>query len=126
MSHLTSYKELIFWQKSRTVSLQTVNMIRKLPYDIASKIIINQLLRASFSVGANIAEGFGKYLGKEYCRFLQISLGSAREVEYWLELLKDIDNGFENEIIRILNTNSEVIKMLVVTLKNLKKSDSSL
>lgn len=82
MNQTTSYKELIFWQRSKQVSLQIVDLTRKLPSERSSWVIIDQIIRAAFSVGANIAEGFGKYKGKEYPRFLQISLGSAREVEY--------------------------------------------
>lgn len=118
---LTSYKELIFWQRSKQVSLQVVALTRKLPNERSSWVIIDQILRATFSVGANVAEGFGKYKGKEYSRFLQISLGSARETEYWLELLKDIYPKFGGEIDKILSLNIETIKMLVVTLKNLRK-----
>jgi four helix bundle protein len=82
MNQITSYKELIFWQRSKQVSLQIVDLTRKLPSERSSWVIIDQIIRAAFSVGANIAEGFGKYKGKECPRFLQISLGSAREVEY--------------------------------------------
>ncbi len=117
---LTSYKQLIFWQRSREVSLLIVTLTRKLPSERCSWVIVDQIIRASFSVGANIAEGFGKYKGKEYSRFLQISLGSARETEYWLELLKDIYTKFNSEIDKILSLNTETIKMLVVTLKKLR------
>ena len=74
-----------------------------------------------FSVGANIAEGFGKYKGKEYQRFLQMALGSSRETEYWLELLRDIYPRFSREIKEILQLNVQTIKMLVVTLNSLRK-----
>jgi len=40
-----------------------------------------QLLRAVTSIGANIAEGYGRNEGKEYVRFLQIAYGSANEVD---------------------------------------------
>lgn len=117
---VTSYKDLIFWQRSKEVSLSVVIFTRKLPNERSSWVIIDQVTRSAFSVGANIAEGFGKYKSKEYPRFLQISLGSARETEYWLELLKDIYPNFSTEIDKIVSLNTETIKMLVVTLKKLR------
>ena len=120
MGQVTSYKDLKFWQRSNQVNLLVVGLVRKLPEDMASKIISNQLMRAAFSIGANIAEGFGKYKGKEYSRFIQISLESARETEYWLELLKEIYPKFSSGIEQTLSLNSETIKMLVVTLKKLR------
>lgn len=79
---VTSYKDLIFWQKSRESNLLIVTLTRKLPNEKPSQIIIGQVTGSAFSIGANIAEGFGKYKGKEYPRFIQIALGSARETEY--------------------------------------------
>lgn len=117
---ITSYKELKFWIKAKTVSLLIVSLTQKLPNERASRIIIDQMLRSSFSVGANIAEGYGKYKGKEYPRFIQIALDSARETEYWLELLIDIYPKFNDEIKIILDIDSEVIKMLVTTLNSLR------
>lgn len=118
---INSYKELRFWQVARKVSLEVVEITRRLPSEKVAWIIIDQLLRASFSVGANIAEGFGKYKGKEYSRFLQIALGSAREVGYWLELIKDIYPRLVLKVDSVLAQNEEVIKMLVVTLSSLRK-----
>ncbi|MEK7580912.1 MAG: four helix bundle protein [Patescibacteria group bacterium] len=83
-------------------------------------IIADQLLRSSFSVGANIAEGFGKYKGKEYPRFIQIALGSARETEYWLELLVDINPKLKKEVQKIIDLNTQTVKMLISTLYTLK------
>ncbi len=120
MSQVRSYKELKFWQTSKRVSLLVVNLTRRLPNERVVWIIIDQVLRSSFSVDANIAEGFGKYKGKEYSRFIQISLSSARETEYWLELLKDIYPRFSKEIEEIVQMNEEVIKMLIATLRSLK------
>ena len=115
-----SYKQLGFWQKSREVSRLIIQLTRKLPSERIVWIITDQVLRSSFSVGACIAEGYGKYLGKEYPRFLQMSLGSARETEYWLELLEETYPKFSTEIKQILLLNEETIKMLVATLKTLR------
>lgn len=119
---ISSYKDLKFWQRSREVSLLIVGLTRKLPNEKITWIIVDQILRSCFSVGANIAEGFGKYKGKEYARFIQMALGSARETEYWLELLQDIYPKFSDEIYSILALNTQVVKMLVASLKSLRKN----
>ena len=116
-----SYKDLKFWVTARRVSLLAVSLTRLLPNERVVCIITDQLIRCSFSVGANIAEGFGRYKGKEYARFIQIALGSAREVEYWLELTREIYPKFNEDIDAILSINEETIRMLVVTLKSLRK-----
>lgn len=116
---LKTYKDLVFWQRAREVSLLTVKLSKKLPNEKPVWVIVDQVLRSSFSVGANITEGYGKYKGKEYKRFLSMSLGSAQETEYWLELLRDIYPKYEDVIGKILGLNLEVIKMLTKTLRSL-------
>jgi four helix bundle protein len=44
-----------------------------------------QLIRATGSIGANIAEGLGRQ-GKEPRRFAIIAQGSLREVRHWIEV----------------------------------------
>lgn len=122
---INTYKNLKFWQTSKEVSLLIVKLVNKLPNQRVYWIISDQMLRSSFSVGANIAEGFGKYKGKEYPRFLQIGLGSARETEYWLELLLEINPKLEIEITKIVELNTQTIKMLIATLNTLKRSSTN-
>lgn len=45
--------------------------------------IAGQLERAIDSIGANIAEGYSRYSGRERARFYEIALGSAREAREW-------------------------------------------
>ena len=47
-----------------------------------------QIIRSADSVGANIAEGYGRYHFKEIIRFYYISRGSLYETNHWMYLLK--------------------------------------
>jgi four helix bundle protein len=118
---IDSYQKLKFWKTAYEVTIAITKLIRKLPKDQATTVITYQIIRSSASVGANIAEGFGRYKGKEYGRFLQISLGSANETEYWLLILKDIHPKFAGEIQKLINRNQETIKMLASSLKTLRR-----
>lgn len=123
---ISHYRELLFWQKAYKVTLLIIKLSRKLPRETVSNILINQIVRSSASVGANIAEGFGRYKGKEYQRFLQIALGSANETEYWLMIIKDSYPQFENDVKNIIMLNEETIKMLASSLKTLNNKTKGL
>lgn len=55
----------------------------KLFTDGRGKGIAWQIIESAGSISANIEEGFGRGYGKDYARFLRISLGSARETRGW-------------------------------------------
>jgi len=49
----------------------------------------NQFLKSTDSIGANIAEGFGRFHYKDSLKFYYNSRGSLFETKHWLELLKN-------------------------------------
>ena len=122
---ISQYKDLLFWQRAFEVHKLVVGICRKLPNEAVSRVLINQIIRSAGSVGANIAEGFGRYKGKEYTRFLQISLGSANETDYWLLVIADTYPTFKKDTDIIIERNLETIKMLAKSLQTLNKNKIS-
>jgi four helix bundle protein len=57
--------------------------VTKLAADPRTLALSDQLYRAVGSIGANIAEGYGRSSGKDRARFYEYSLGSAREGRDW-------------------------------------------
>ena len=51
------------------------------------KIMGHQFIRATDSIGANIAEGYGRFHYKDRIKFYYNARGSLLEVKYWLLLL---------------------------------------
>ena len=81
------YKGLIVYQKaiSNAIALFGYYKTQKLLW--SERFLVEQLLRALSSVGANIVEGYGRGSKKEYRRFLLIAKGSSLEAEYWINLI---------------------------------------
>ena len=54
--------------------------------------LADQVRRASKSIPANLAEGFGKqrYSGREFKRFLAVGIGSADEMRVWIRFCYDL------------------------------------
>jgi four helix bundle protein len=59
---------------------EMVNRWRNLAKDTVGK----QLIRSADSIGANIAEGEGRFHYKDNCRFIRIARGSLNETRHWL------------------------------------------
>ena len=86
---MKDFKELKAWSKAHATRLEVDRRISFFPgeelYGLTS-----QIRRAASSIGANIAEGCGRKWDGEVARYLQISRGSAVELEYHLLLARDL------------------------------------
>jgi four helix bundle protein len=115
------YKELIVWQKAHALTLKIIMLAESAKRSYAGEVIIKQSIRAVTSIGANIAEGYGRQ-GKEYVRFLKIAYSSANELDNWLTVLKDAGLMQAKEALKLLEDNKEIIKMLTTMINKLKRS----
>jgi four helix bundle protein len=85
MAAIQKFKDLIVYQKSYELSLDLYAISRKFPKE-ETYSLTSQLVRASRSISANIAEGFAKRRFElVFKRHLIDSLGSTAEVEVWLD-----------------------------------------
>ena len=53
-------------------------------------MIANQVLRSASSISANIAEGFGRRMGKEYTHYLIVARGSTTKTLDWYLKCRDL------------------------------------
>ncbi len=91
--------------------------------DTQNKIILgSQFIRAVDSVGANIAEGFGRYHFLDKIRFFYNSRGSLYEAKHWLDLLLERDKIAQEIYEQFKSTHKQIeIKLnnlISVTYKN--------
>ena len=56
---------------------------QQLMRDPRGRAIAEQLIRSAGSICANIEEGYGRGMGRQYAQFLGYSLGSTRETRGW-------------------------------------------
>ena len=87
---MQNFKDLKVWEKAHLFTLSIYNVTKSFPREEIYSLT-NQLRRAASSIPANIAEGCGKNSKADLANFLNISLGSANEAEYFLILSKDLN-----------------------------------
>ncbi|OGD63675.1 hypothetical protein A2160_04470 [Candidatus Beckwithbacteria bacterium RBG_13_42_9] len=79
-----SFEDLLVWQKSQALIEKTIGEMRKWRWNKLTEELTKQLYRSVQSIGANIAEGYGRGSSKDFQRFLIISRGSLSETGHWL------------------------------------------
>lgn len=112
--------------KLRTLefSISIIQLISSFPNKKVYWTISDQLLRSATSIGANIVEGQGSSSKKEFINFMYIAFKSAKETNYWLELLEKsnlvkkevVENKIQEclEITKILNSSILTLKQKLV------------
>lgn len=79
-----SFENLDVWKKAFEISLSVHKSSLEFP-KIEQYALADQIRRASKSICANLAEGFGKQKSSktEFRRFIMMALGSANEMLVW-------------------------------------------
>ena len=107
------HEDLLVWQKSMDLVIESYRLTQRLPlnerYGLAS-----QIRRASVSVPANIAEGFGRWHKKEFLRFLLLANGSLKELETHMEIGRRLTFFASSELTKALKMADEVGRMITV------------
>jgi len=109
------HEKLIVYQKA----LSFIDWLESLPIFSNKRInVIDHLDIASDSVALNIAEGNGKFSGKDRCRYFDIAHGSALECAGCLDIMVRKRMISENENVFGKTTLKEIVSMLVGLIKS--------
>ena len=88
---ISTFEDLEVFKRAYWVSLEVHRISLKFP-QIEQYGLADQIRRASKSICANLAEGFGKQSQStaEFKRYIQISIGSADEMRVWIRYCLDL------------------------------------
>ena len=117
---MTSYKELIVWQKAYQLTLDIYSVTKNFPKDEMFGLT-SQIRRCSVSIPSNLAEGNMRGGNKEHLQFVRIAYGSGAELETQLLLSRDLKYIGDKEYNEINNLLSEVMRMLNKLIATLSK-----
>jgi four helix bundle protein len=70
-------------------ALRIVKLVSALPHTPPGDVLARQILRSGTSVGANVEEAQPASTKRDFTYKMFIALKEAREIHYWLRLIKD-------------------------------------
>jgi four helix bundle protein len=119
-SSFRSHKDLDVWKKSVRLVVDLYKVSKRFPLDERFGLT-SQIRRASTSVPANIAEGWGRGSTKEYIHFLKIARGSLTELDTHLIVSGELGLVDKTESAGIETAISDTGKMLNRLIKVLER-----
>ncbi|MCX6319847.1 MAG: four helix bundle protein [Bacteroidetes bacterium] len=121
---MKNFKKLLIWQKGFQIAISSFKLVSSFPkeekYGISS-----QITRAAVSIVSNIAEGSSRNSTKDYKRFLEMSLGSAYELETQLMIAQAVNFGNKEEKELLLKDIVEEQKMLIGFMRKIEQDSKA-
>ena len=111
-----NFRELKVWQKSRVLVKEVYLLTRDFP-NSEKYNLSHQMQSCAVSIPSNIAEGAGRSSDVDFARFLDMSMGSAHELE--TQLLLSFDLGFSSlEKLKTLQEDLWELQKMIIGLIN--------
>src|SRR5687768_12413275 len=93
---MRNFKTLKIWKLGMKIVMQTYQLTETFPKAEIFRLT-SQMNAAAISIPSNIAEGSSRHSNKEFYHFLEISIGSAFELETQMMAAKF--KGYGNQIL---------------------------
>jgi len=117
-------KDLKIWSKSMDLVVSCYRVSTILP-PTEKFGLVSQIRRAATAVPANIAEGFGRWSPRDFCRFLTIAGGSLRELETHLCVAERLDYIQPVRLKPVLDELEEVLKMIYAMIAKIRSTQTA-
>jgi len=118
-SKIQSYRDLKVWQEAVNLAEICYRFTKTFPKEELYGMT-TQARRASVSIAANIAEGYGRKTRGEYIQFLYIAQGSLKELETHLLISQRVELAAYESINPILNQCESVGRLLLALIRALE------
>ncbi|MGZ3925161.1 MAG: four helix bundle protein [Flavisolibacter sp.] len=117
---MKNFKQLLVWQKGFDIAVNSFKLTSAFPKEERFSLA-NQITRSAVSIPSNIAEGSSRTSEKEYHRFLEVSLGSAFELETQLLIADAVNFGEQPLREKLINEITDEQKMLTSFMAKLNR-----
>ena len=120
MHTITSFRDLVVWQKSMDLAVRSYKAAKRLP--TADQTVLGyQLRKSSVSIPSNVAEGFSRHSTPHYIQHLWTAHASGAELETQLELATRLELVPEEHVGLLIRDAQEVGRMINGLVRSLSR-----
>jgi len=121
LAYAKSYRDLIIYKKSRALANEIFEITKDFPKE-ETYSLTDQIRRSSRSVGAQIAEAWGKRLyERHFISKLTDADAEQLETQHWIDIAFDCHYLSQEQSSELIKKCSEIGKMLNSMMKNASK-----
>ena len=113
-----SIKKYDLEERTLEFSKEIIRLSKSLPKNTITIPLIDQLIRSGCSIGANYIEVNDSLGKKDFLHRVKIARKEAKETIYWLKLIIEAENKFEDQVRPLLNESIELKNILSTIIKN--------
>lgn len=118
------FEQLEVWEKSIDIAVEIYKLTNSFPkseiYSLA-----NQMRRASSSISANIAEGYGRHSYKEKLQFYKIANGSLLETKSFCYLANRLEYISRSQLDNLLDSFISIQKMINALIRSIRNNNEN-
>jgi len=111
MSSFRTFEDLEVYKKARALKVEISTICKAFPIEEKFRLV-DQLIRASRSVTAQLAEGYGRFHYQENIQFCRIARGSLEEVHEHINTAFDEGLIDEKTLSDLIQQKNEVMRLL--------------
>ncbi|MCX7881209.1 MAG: four helix bundle protein [Patescibacteria group bacterium] len=114
-----------FIKRLINLSIKVIKFSESIKKHIIFYSILDQLVRSTTSIGANVIEAKSSSSTKDYIHYFETALKSANETKYWIYIIQNIVNEENlvkqsNEILKEVNEIANILASSLLKLKGKK------
>ncbi|MDH4308544.1 MAG: four helix bundle protein [Acidimicrobiia bacterium] len=108
-------RELVVEQRARRLAVRVYDLTEGFPPSERFGLA-REIRRSAISIGSNLAEGSGRATDREFSRFVDIALGSLRELRFQCGVATDL--GYIEEAASVsLESETNQLRAMLISLK---------
>lgn len=119
---MRNFRDFTFWRDAVLLAKDICIYTRSFPIEERYGLG-DQLRRASVSIASNIAEGSGRSSDSDFAHFLDISLGSAYEVETQIYIAEQLNYFTAQERKELVNRINSIERRITSFINKLRKGN---
>jgi four helix bundle protein len=112
--------EATFKRRTKALGLEVIGLSRSLQRDLATDVIVRQVVRSAASVGANYRAACRAKSTRDMLAKLAIVEEEADETAHWLEMLRDSQSAGPSDVNPLIQEANEIVAMTVASIRTLR------